>query len=73
MGLRDELELTQPPKCQIALLMMQLDPAIAAELKELIDDFTIAGSAIGKLSTKKGWNLTATSVNRHRRQECRCR
>lgn len=74
MGLRDEISTfsLKNTGCSVGRLLDSLDKATASELQELLDDLTIPGEQLGRLSNAKGWGVHADSFQKHRRSACRC-
>lgn len=74
MGLRDEIQAfsLRESGCSAAKLMARLDKATAKELQDLMDDPTISGAQLGRLSMAKGWNVHEDTFQKHRKGACRC-
>lgn len=60
------------PACSIAELIRDLPEDEALELQEVLDNTSIVGSHIAKALKKRGYNIAAHTVQRHRRQGCSC-
>jgi hypothetical protein len=62
----------QTKRCAVAVVLGCLDNKESAQVMAALQDKSIAGSAIASVLRDEGHNLSAFSVNRHRRRECAC-
>ncbi len=75
MSLADALarELTPPgPKCSVAYMMKRLDPSDLATFTTALANADITAAAISRALRNVGEEVSAFSVNRHRKGECSC-
>lgn len=72
MGLREELTEVPPTRCAVGKLLETLPDDVRAELEELLTDYSITSSSLGRLAIKKGWDCREQSFSRHRRGVCLC-
>jgi hypothetical protein len=76
MGLMDDIREQQnraaPPKCGVALALLALDDADAADLTAALADLSITGTVISRALDANGHRVSDQSVNRHRRGICGC-
>lgn len=75
MSLADALarELTPPgPKCAVDYLMKRLDPDDLATLTKALRTKGVTAAAISRAVRNVGEEVSAFSVNRHRKGECSC-
>lgn len=75
MGLLDEIKgepRRYPAQCAIRTLLEQLPPDEGAELKAAVEDLTIQASVIVRVLQRRGHDIKAGSLTRHRRRECVC-
>ena len=75
MGLLDEIKgepRRLPAKCHVWALLERLPADEAQQLKEALDDLTIQASVITRVLQRRGHEIKAGSLTRHRRQECVC-
>ncbi len=59
------------PKCTICTLVSQLTPEDAAALQEAFDDLAFTSAAIARALKAEGHDISANTVVRHRKRECR--
>ena len=78
MGLGDALkaERARPemrgPRCATCTLLSTLPEAESAALQAALADETFSGAAIARAVRQEGYSsVTSTSIQRHRRGECR--
>jgi hypothetical protein len=58
--------------CEVTLLLRDLSDEEAAAFQAVLDDVRREGTAISRALKRKGIDLPASSINRHRRGGCRC-
>lgn len=76
MGLFDEVTKEQAsmhpgPLCKVSRITEQMDKKDAADLLKLIGEGYMA-SAISRVLRKRGIDVSATSISRHRNGDCAC-
>lgn len=80
MGLADELRapplgLHRGQMCTVRLLLDDLetaDPEGAAALREVLAGTQLPASTIARRLQAAGWPIGVSTMQRHRRGECRC-
>jgi hypothetical protein len=75
MGLLDDIKSEPrrlPHKCSIKSLLEQMPDTEAQELLTALDDLTIQGSVIIRVLQRRGYEIKAGSLTRHRRKDCAC-
>jgi hypothetical protein len=60
------------PLCTIAILLDTLAPADATDLRTLLGNRTIPGTAIARVLRKRGHTITDSTIQRHRNALCAC-
>lgn len=68
----DEEQFTRGGKCLVTLFLNDLSDEEAESFQAVLDDVRREGSAISRALKRKGIDLPASSINRHRRGACRC-
>lgn len=75
MGLLDDFR-NEPTRtgtlCRVHQIRELLEAGEVADLDDALRDRTITAAAIERVLGRKGLKITATSITRHRRQECNC-
>jgi len=75
MGLMDEFKAEKKRAgtyCRVALVRQTLSIDDLVDLDDAMKDPTITASAIERVLKRKGIELTAATITRHRRRECAC-
>ena len=73
MGLLDEFRNERAragTPCRVAVVRDTMNADDLVALDDAMKDHTITAAAIERVLARKGIRLTATSITRHRRQEC---
>lgn len=82
MGLADDLRAPAPESyhlgqmCRVRLLLDELDssdPEGATALRDVMAAKQMQSTLIARRLSDAGFTLSVSSIQRHRRQECRCR
>lgn len=60
------------PRCTFGIVAEQLDADDLAVVDAAMSDPGITGTAIAEVLRGEGHDITATTVQRHRRGECSC-
>jgi hypothetical protein len=61
-----------PPRCRVAMVRAALNARDQEILDRLLADVAWTATRIAELVGRAGHDLTATSIARHRRGQCRC-
>lgn len=75
MGLFDEMKheaVMKGPPCSVKVIIEQMTDEEQTEFAMACADWTIPGTVIAKVLQRKGFNVKAESLRRHRKGECRC-
>lgn len=75
MGLIDGLGADVPvrgPECSISILMGKLDAKEQAALIAALQNPAKPNTFIARVLRDEGYNISATTVGRHRRGDCAC-
>lgn len=59
------------PECSVKTLLSSIDPELARQVQAAIDG-PYTAAAISRQLFKMGHRINEATVNRHRRQTCRC-
>lgn len=66
-----EQQVNKPIRCPVGRALRELGDDASGLMKSLLDP-TIDGTVISKVMTNKGYRMSDTAVQRHRRQICAC-
>lgn len=76
MGLMDEIQQQAVTRnhllCTVAVVLNAADADDAADLTDALSNGEIPSAAIARALNKRGINLSAGTIQRHRRGECAC-
>lgn len=75
MGLFDEMKheaVLKGPPCSVSIMIENMDDAERKDFELACEDWTIPGTVIAKVLQRKGFNVKAEALRRHRKGECRC-
>jgi hypothetical protein len=75
MGLLDDIKSEPrrlPAICSVKALLEKMPETEAQELLTALDDLTIQGSVIIRVLQRRGHEIKAGSLTRHRRKDCAC-
>ena len=75
MGLLDEIKSARPKvggRCSIPMFLDSLSDKDRADVEAALADPTIAATAIAKVLQARGHNMSASTLQRHRRGACLC-
>ena len=59
-------------KCRIVMILDSLDPADAKVVAEAISNPAVTNSALAKVLTSNGHEISNVAIGRHRRGDCAC-
>jgi len=75
MGLLDEFknERVRPRViCKVSLVLDSMTDSDATDLRTALTDPVVTAAAIERVLGRKGIDLPASTITRHRRRECTC-
>ena len=59
-------------RCRIVTILDALDPGDAKVVTEAINDPAVTNSALAKVLTSNGHEISNVAIGRHRRGDCAC-
>jgi hypothetical protein len=75
VSLLSDIEAQEKPKgspCSIPAIEAVLSPEDAADLEAALASPEISGTAIARALDGRGIKVSSSTIQRHRRRECRC-
>lgn len=75
MGLFDEMKeeaVIKGPPCSVSLMLQEMTDSDRSEFLMACADLSIPGTIIAKVLSRKGFDIKAESLRRHRKGDCRC-